>query len=69
MFTKYVSNPTEYRHFKYKQFRNKVSYELKKAKTDYLRNKVALAAGNIKNTWKIVNSMMGTRTNRNGLPT
>ena len=37
---KYVSNPTEYRHFKYKQFRNKVSNELKKQRLIILEIKL-----------------------------
>ena len=68
LYKKYISNPSDYRHVKYKQFRNKVIEEIKKAKKDYFKNKFISAAGNLKNTWNIINSMLGTGSRKNALP-
>ena len=52
----------------YKQFRYKVSEQLKRANNYYFRNKFASAAGNMKNTWKLVNSILGAKSKKTTLP-
>ena len=65
LYKKYLKNPSEYRHKVYKQYRNFVNNELKKAKHLYIKQKIDNAMGDMKRTWNILQDLMGSKKKGN----
>ena len=68
LYRRYVKKPTPERHEKYKNFRNKVTEEIKETKRAYFKGKFQNAAGDMKNTWKIINGVVGRGVKKKVLP-
>ena len=68
LYRRYLKSSTPERYEKYKKFRNKVTEEIKKAKKEYFRCKFVNAAGDMKNTWKIINTVLGRGIKKRVLP-
>ena len=65
-----MKTPTDYRKMVYKQYRNVVNNEIKKAKYEYYKVKFNNDKGNIKATWKTINEALGTKSrNKNCVDT
>ena len=58
---KYARRPITYG-VQYRELRNRVTKELKKAKNKYYRDKLNDCNGNSKETWKVINSIMNKTT-------
>ena len=48
---------------RYKQFRNEVNFEMKTKRKSYFSQKLEENRGNIKETWKVLNTAMGRKSN------
>ena len=58
LYRKFKRNPTVYRETRYKHYRNKVNFEIRKRKLEYYNMKFGSAQGNIKNTWNVINEVL-----------
>lgn len=54
LYYKWKSNPSIYRHNKYKSYRNKLNQVLRTAKKQYFTTQLQLANSDLKKTWKII---------------
>ena len=61
LYKQFIKNPTEYREKKYKKYRNMVTYELRRAKQDYYKEKFSGAIGDIKKTWNIIGGILSKK--------
>ena len=68
LYKKYIRNPTTYRKDMYKTYRNKVNNAVKRAKSEYFKNKFQNASGNIKKIWKLINSSVGKSSSDKTMP-
>ena len=68
LYKKYLKKRTEYRFSVFKNYRNMVNYELKKAKHLYFKQKFDNVKGDIKRTWNVLKDIMGTNKNNKKKP-
>ena len=58
LYKKSILKPTEENILKYKMYRNKLNTTIKLAKQNYYSNQLEHERGNMRNTWKILNSFL-----------
>ena len=61
LYKKYLKNPTEIRHQKYKRYRNFVTSKLREAKREYYRHKFNEVKNNSKSTWNLINLLLNKK--------
>ena len=64
LYKKYIKNPSDYRHTVYKQYRNMVTNEIRKAKYEYYKVKFDNDKGNMKAMWKTINHALGIHSSK-----
>jgi len=67
LYKKYLSSPTSTNLNKFKTFRNKLNSVIKKSKSSYFSEKFQKAKGDMRQTWKTINNVMG-RGKKQNLP-
>ena len=67
LYKEFLQNPTDFRRQKFVTFRNKLHTVIRKSKRSFYFNKFEQAKGNMRQTWKAINDVMG-RGRKQNLP-
>ena len=67
LYKKYLSSPTSTNLHKFKNFRNRLNCVIRKSKRNYFYNKFEKTKGDMRQTWKTINNVMG-RGQKDSLP-
>jgi hypothetical protein len=68
LYKKYLGNPTLQRELHYKRYKNKLNHLIRNAKKTYYDNKFDRAKSNLKETWKLINEVINTKSKKSSLP-
>ena len=69
LYKKYRTNPTIYREWKYKEYKNKLNHLIRIAKRTYYDTKFEQAKTDLKTTWKLINEVINVRKKKLFYPT
>ncbi len=68
LYKKYINNPSDYNKKRYHDYRNSLTSIIRISKKDYYAEKLSSCKHNIKQTWTVLNSILGHKKN-NSSPT
>ena len=68
LYKKYMGNPTLQRELHYKRYKSKLNHLIRNAKKTYYDNKFDRAKGDLKETWRLINEVISTKSKQSSLP-
>jgi hypothetical protein len=68
LYKKYLGNPTLQCELHYKRYKNKLNHLIRNAKKTYYDNKFDRAKSDLKETWKLINEVINTKSKKSSLP-
>ena len=68
LYKKYMGNRTLQRELHYKRYKIKLNHLIRNAKKTYYDNKFDRAKGDLKETWRLINEVINTKSKQSSLP-